>query len=153
MQSTIRFLNHCCQLAHTAFEKNEVPVGALIVHGNEIISEAHNSSLSHCDPTAHAEIVAIRQASKKLNTPKLHQCDLYTSLEPCLMCYQACKSARIKRIYFMQSDPDFGVFSRHHHLALEHSSTHKISGYGPYPQCTPVPPLKSFFQQKRKNQE
>ncbi len=85
--------------ARKAFDLNEVPVGAVVVYRGEIIGKAHNLKETLNDVSAHAEILAIKEASKALNTWKLDECTIYITMEPCLMCYSAIKDSRIKKIY------------------------------------------------------
>ncbi|ABD45232.1 cytidine and deoxycytidylate deaminase [Ehrlichia chaffeensis str. Heartland] len=87
----------------------EVPVGAVIVHNNEVISSANNSNIHDIDPTAHAEILAIRNACKILSTHILNQCDIYVTLEPCAMCAQAISFSKIRRLYFGAYNKKYGA--------------------------------------------
>ena len=89
--------------SHIAYNKGEIPIGAVIFDpvSNKLISKAHNKELSDNDPTAHAEILCIRKACKKLNQKRLDNLELITYLEPCSMCKEVIKSARIKKVYFL----------------------------------------------------
>jgi len=88
-----------------SLKKNEVPIAAIVVKGDRIISSAHNQTESKGDVTAHAEVLAIKKAAKKLKTWKLNDCELYVTLEPCIMCAEVIRSSRIKRVhYFVPSD-------------------------------------------------
>ena len=89
--------------SHIAYNKGEIPIGAVIFNpvSNKLISKAHNKELSDNDPTAHAEILCIRKACKKLNQKRLDNLELITYLEPCSMCKEVIKSARIKKVYFL----------------------------------------------------
>lgn len=118
----------CCMLTDQPIQA----ASALITQGNQTLARTFSTVTENCDPTAHAGINAIRQAAKKLNTRHLNDCTLYLSHEPCLMCYQAAKSAMIANIYFVLADKTFGVFTQHHHLALEKSHHHTLTGHGPY---------------------
>jgi tRNA(adenine34) deaminase len=92
---------HCAlKAARDAFLFDEVPVGAVIVKNNQIITTVHNAMRNSCDPTAHAEIIAIRQACEKLGVQFLYDCDLYVTLEPCMMCAGAISHARMRTVYF-----------------------------------------------------
>ena len=95
--------------AQKAYEKGEVPVGAVMIHEGKIISQAHNQPISPNDPTAHAEILALRQAAKKLGNYRLTVCTLYVTIEPCLMCTGAMLNARIDRLVFGARDPKSGA--------------------------------------------
>ena len=95
--------------AEKSLLKNEVPVGAIIVLNDEIIGRGHNQSISKNDPTSHAEIEAIRSASKRLKNYRLTEASLYVTLEPCTMCYGAIVHSRISNIFYGASDPKSGV--------------------------------------------
>lgn len=97
----MNFIEKAINLSIENVSKNKGgPFGAVIVRDNEIVSEGYNNVITNSDPTAHAEIVAIRNACKKLNTPFLENCTIYSSCEPCPMCYGAIKWAKIKKIYY-----------------------------------------------------
>ncbi len=87
--------------ADKAFKKKEVPVGAIIVFNNKIISKAHNKRIEDNDVTSHAEIMAIRKAAKKLKDWRLSDCDLYVTLEPCRMCMEVIKESRINNVFYL----------------------------------------------------
>ncbi len=105
-----KFIDVAIKEAKIAFDNNEVPVGAVIVRNNQIIAQAHNSNIAYCDPSAHAEILVIRDAAKKLSQKFLNDCDLYVTLEPCLMCAAAISMARIRRLYYSLADSKFGAY-------------------------------------------
>ena len=87
------------QETNKAMSKNEVPIGCVITRNSEIISKAHNQKISRKDPTAHAEIIAIKKACRKVGSWNLNDCELYVTMEPCIMCLGAIKESRIKKIY------------------------------------------------------
>ena len=95
--------------ALVAYEKNEVPVGAVIVLNNEVIAKGHNTKIKDIEITAHAEINALRNASKYLGRTNLHDCDIYITLEPCSMCLSAILQSNIKNIYFGAYDITMGA--------------------------------------------
>src|SRR5215468_5358036 len=96
-------------LARAAAQAGEVPVGAVIIgHDGAVLAEAANRTETERDPTAHAELLAIRAAAKKLGAPRLVECDLYVTLEPCPMCAQAIAFARLRRVYYGAGDPKGG---------------------------------------------
>ena len=105
------YMQRCLQLAELAAESGEVPVGALIVRDGHIIAEACNQPISACDPTAHAEICAIRAAARQLDNYRLTGCSLYSSIEPCLMCAGAAMHARLDSIVYGASEPRAGAVS------------------------------------------
>ena len=104
----LHFMSLTLDLARQAYREDEVPVGALVVHKDAIISSAYNQNKKLQDPTAHAEILAITQASGHLGVPYLLDCTLYVSLEPCLMCAGAVAHARLKRLIFAARDQKKG---------------------------------------------
>jgi tRNA(adenine34) deaminase len=95
--------------AQRASEQNEVPVGAVVVHRGRIISRAHNQPLHLQDPTAHAEILALRRAGRKLGNYRLTDCTLYVTIEPCVMCAGAIVHARLRRLVYGARDPKAGA--------------------------------------------
>lgn len=108
MSTQNTFMNEALQEAKHAFEQGEVPVGAVIVRNNEIIARASNKIITLKDPTAHAEVIAIREAAKSLGYERLIDCDLYVTLEPCAMCAGAISLARVRRVVFGAPDPKGG---------------------------------------------
>jgi tRNA(adenine34) deaminase len=102
------FLKKALEEAKKAYKFGEVPIGALIVRNGHIISKAFNRKEFLQDPTAHAEIIAIREASRKLNSWRLTDCTLYSTVEPCVMCCGAIIQSRIKRVVYSVPDPKFG---------------------------------------------
>jgi tRNA(adenine34) deaminase len=95
--------------AELAARAGEVPVGAVIVRGDEIIARAHNRPLAERDPTAHAELRALRAAAHAIGDERLSGCDLYATLEPCTMCAAAISLSRIRRLYYAAADPKGGA--------------------------------------------
>jgi tRNA(adenine34) deaminase len=105
------WMRQALQLAHRAIEMNEVPVGAVLVLNNELIGAGHNCPISAHDPTAHAEINALRDGSQKMGNYRLLKSTLYVTLEPCLMCAAAIVHARIQRLVYGAYDPKTGAIS------------------------------------------
>lgn len=103
------FMGDALALAHAAIAVGEVPVGAVIVQRGEIIGRGHNRTRIDHDPTAHAEMVAIREATRTLGNDRLEDCDLWVTLEPCTMCAGAIAHARIARLYYGADDPKGGA--------------------------------------------
>ncbi|NBX72975.1 MAG: nucleoside deaminase, partial [Alphaproteobacteria bacterium] len=96
-------------LAHAAAQQGEVPVGAVVVQGGVVVAAAHNLTETMHDPTAHAEVLALREAAHKLGTARLVEADVYVTLEPCAMCAAAISHARIRRLYFGAYDAKGGA--------------------------------------------
>ena len=132
-----------------AFEKQEVPVGAVLVKNEEIISRSHNQSISKNDPSAHAEMNVLRDAGKKLGNYRLNACQLYITLEPCLMCFGACVHARIERIIFGTEDSKSGVIKNNLLLENENFFNHKLSITSGILENESSKLLKTFFQERR----
>ncbi len=105
----VHFMGKAIAVARKALSRGEVPVGAVIVHEGKIIGRGHNRPVSKIDPTAHAEITALRSAARKLGNYRLVGCDLYVTLEPCAMCLGAIVQARIRRLIYGASDPKSGA--------------------------------------------
>ena len=103
MDTLTNLIEIVLEQSHIAYDKDEIPIGAVIFDpkSNKLIAKAHNRELSDNDPTAHAEILCIRKACKKLNQKRLDNLELITYLEPCTMCKEVSKSARIKKVYFL----------------------------------------------------
>ena len=108
MDEHIKFMRAAIREARKAEKIEEVPVGAVVVYDGKIVSRAHNKRNTHHDGTAHAEILAIQKAGKKLGRWNLSDCDLYVTLEPCAMCAGASVNSRIRRIYFGAYDYRYG---------------------------------------------
>ena len=103
-----RFMHLALEQARRAFALDEVPVGAVVVLDGEVQSAAHNRTRADCDPTAHAELLALRAAARKLGAPRLVGATVYTTVEPCFMCAGALSHARVARVVFGVRDPKFG---------------------------------------------
>ena len=120
----LTFMSRALELARMAEAAGEVPVGAVIVRAGEIIAEGWNRPIGACDPTAHAEIVALRAAGQALGTYRLTGTTLYVTLEPCAMCASAMVHARVERLVYAATDPRAGaagsVFNIVQHSALNH---------------------------------
>ncbi len=145
-----KYMIEALDMAQKAAKLDEVPVGAVVVYNNEIISKAHNLTESEINPTSHAEILAIIHAANKLNTNKLVECDLYVTLEPCPMCAHAISLARIRRLYFGAFDPKGGGVENGAKIFNASSCHHKPEVYGGImaDECGSL--LKDFFNLKRK---
>ena len=109
MEDKKRFMKEALKEAKKAYDKLEVPVGAIIVKDGKIIAKAHNLKETKFDTTKHAEILAIQKASKKLNSWRLLDCEMYVTLEPCSMCAGALINSRIKKVYIGTSDEKTGA--------------------------------------------
>lgn len=122
----IYWMEQALRFARYAETQNEVPVGAVIVANNELVGAGWNCPISLCDPTAHAEIIALRHAAKKLDNYRLLDVTLYVTLEPCMMCVGAMLHARIKRLVFGAYDPKAGAIKSMLQLLDIPKLNHKI---------------------------
>ena len=143
------FMRRALAEAKNAEKKGEVPVGAVVVADGKIISLGHNEPIRRSDPTAHAEITAIRRACRKVGNYRLQNCDLYVTLEPCAMCLGAMIQARLRRLVFGAKDPKAGAVVSIMKFPFEKTNL-KISVEGGIlaKECGQV--LKEFFRQKRR---
>ena len=143
------FIAEALAQARIAFGAGEVPVGAVVVRDNKIIAAHHNQNISLKDPTAHAEILAIRKASQILQSHRLDDCDLYVSLEPCSMCASAISLARIKKLYYSASDAKSGGVELGSRVFSHRQCHHKPEIYSGIGAIESTKLLKEFFLQKR----
>ena len=136
--------------AEVAADRGEVPVGAVVVDGaGTVLAEAGNRVRAHCDPTAHAELLAIRAAAASRGEPRLPDCDLYVTLEPCAMCAQAIAFAHIRRVYFGAYDPKGGGVE-HGARIFERPTCHwRPEVYGGIREQEAAALLKAFFASRR----
>ena len=144
-----KWMKIASQEANLAKSKGEVPVGSIIILNNQIIAKAHNSPISNYDPTAHAEILALRYASEKLHNYRLPETTLYVTLEPCAMCLGAMVHARIKQVVFGAYDSKSGVCGSCANLTSESFFNHKIEITGGVLEQDCKQVLKAFFKKRR----
>lgn len=135
--------------AKKAYKKNEVPVGAVVVYNNKIIAKAHNLNITTNDPTAHAEILALRKASKILRNYRLPDCEMYTTLEPCPMCAGAMVYARIKRLVYATEDPKSGCCKSVLNIVNNKKLNHRIEVVSGVCKKEAEKLLKTFFKKLR----
>ena len=147
--SDARFMRAALEQAGEAQRRGEVPVGAVVVIGDEIVGEGFNQPIGAHDPTAHAEIVAIREASKRIGNYRLSGAALYVTIEPCQMCVGAMIHARIARVVYGTREPRAGAIESamraHEHPALNHRMT--ATGGVLEEDCRAL--IQEFFQEKR----
>jgi len=143
------FMNDAITEASKAISHSEVPVGSVIVYKNQVIANSFNRSIINNDITAHAEILAIREASTKLQSRYLLDCDLYVTLEPCHMCAYAISLARIRRLYFGAYDPKNGAVENGPCIYSNSSTHHKPEYYGGIEEKKCSILLKEFFANRR----
>src|SRR5271154_4859823 len=143
------FMDLALEEARAAAARCEVPVGCVIVREGAVVARAGNRTLAERDPTAHAELVAIRQAAAALNTERLNDCDLYVTLEPCAMCAGAIAFARIRRLYYGAVDPKGGAVDNGVKFFASPTCHHRPDVYGGLAEREASALLKDFFKERR----
>ena len=135
--------------ARAGLAAGEVPVGAVVVVEDAIVAQAHNAPIALGDPTAHAEILALREAARKANNYRLPQATLYVTLEPCVMCCGAIVQARLARVVYGAADPKAGAVESRYRLLDDARANHRVEALGGVlaAECGAV--LKQFFEAKR----
>lgn len=144
------YMSEALKEASEAFERDEVPVGAVIVHQGRIIARAHNQIVMLKDPTAHAEMIAITQAAAYLKSERLLDCSVYATIEPCSMCAGALILARVKRIIYGAKDPKTGACGSVFNIANSKRLNHKIKVTGDVLARDCGSLVSEFFRKKRK---
>jgi tRNA(adenine34) deaminase len=143
------FMQFALEEARAAAKRGEVPVGCAIVRGGDVVARTGNRTLADRDPTAHAELLAIRQAAAALGSERLSACDLYVTLEPCAMCAAAMSFARIRRLYFGAADPKGGAVENGVRFFSSPTCHHRPEVYGGINESECAGLLKEFFQARR----
>ena len=143
------FMDLALKTAENAGKAGEVPIGCVIVRGYEVIATAGNQTLTDRDPTAHAEILAIRQAAEAVGTERLVDCDLYVTLEPCTMCAGAISFARIRRLYYGAADPKGGAVENGVRYFSSATCHHRPEIYGGIGEREAGDLLRAFFAARR----
>lgn len=144
-----QFMAQAMQQARAAAARGEVPVGAVVVRGGQAIAAAGNRVEELSDPTAHAEVLALRAAAAATGSPRLEDCDLYVTLEPCPMCATAISFARIRRLYFGAYDPKGGGVE-HGPRVYDHATCHhRPEVVGGLAEGEAAALLKDFFRERR----
>jgi len=143
------YMQTALNLARKAFDENEVPVGAVIVYKDQIIARAHNQIKTLKDPTAHAEMIAITQAAAYLENERLNECDLYATIEPCVMCVGAAMLARLRTVVYGANESKTGACGSQIDLVASGLFNHKIEVISGIlePECRAI--IQEFFLSKR----
>jgi tRNA(Arg) A34 adenosine deaminase TadA len=144
-----RFMDRALELGRAAAAAGEVPVGAAVTRNGAIVGEAHNAPRDLHDPTAHAEVLAIRRAAESLGTERLTDCDLWVTLEPCAMCAGAIVHARIGRLYYAASDPKGGAVEHGARVFDQPQCLHRPEVYAGIGEQRAADMLQGFFRQRR----
>ncbi|MDQ3140502.1 MAG: nucleoside deaminase [Pseudomonadota bacterium] len=135
--------------ARAAADAGEVPVGAVVMRGDQMVTTSANAMRTGSDPTAHAEMVALRAAGAVLGTSRLDQCDLWVTLEPCAMCAGAIALARVRRLYFAAPDPKGGAVVNGPRLFAQPTCHHAPEVYGGIGEDEAAALLRAFFRDRR----
>ena len=149
MSNDEKWMRIAIEEANLAMDKNEVPVGAVLVKNDMLIAQAHNKPITKNDPTAHAEIQLLQKAGEQQKNYRLPESTLYVTLEPCTMCFGAMVHARIDRIVYGASDPKTGVCGSRMNLNEENFFNHKISITSGILEKESSELLKLFFKSRR----
>ncbi|MBI1962678.1 MAG: nucleoside deaminase [Candidatus Rokubacteria bacterium] len=135
--------------ARRGLEAGEVPVGAVVVLDGAIVARAHNAPIALADPTAHAEILALREAGRKTGNYRLPGATLYVTVEPCAMCCGAALHARVARVVYGAADPKAGAVESLHRLLDDARSNHRVAATGGVRAAEAAALLREFFETKR----
>ncbi len=144
-----QWMRRVLELAKQAELEGEVPVGAVLVKDNQVVAEAYNQPITLCDPTAHAEMLALREGAKALNNYRLLNTTLYVTLEPCAMCAMALIHARVERVVFGASDPKTGAAGSVYSILGTDELNHKVDVEKGILEAECSALLSDFFKQKR----
>jgi tRNA(adenine34) deaminase len=143
------FMDMAIDEARAAGQRGEVPVGCVVVRDGEVVARAGNRTLAGRDPTAHAELLAIRSAASFLGSERLDACDLYVTLEPCAMCAGAVSFARIRRLYYGAADFKGGAVDHGVQFFSSPTCHHRPEIYGGLAEAEASVLLKDFFKERR----
>jgi tRNA(adenine34) deaminase len=143
------FMDMALEEARAAGAAGEVPVGCVVVCDGAVVARARNRTLADADPTAHAELLAIRKAAAALGSERLTECDLYVTLEPCAMCAAAISFARIRRLYYGAADPKGGAVENGVRFFASPTCHHRPEIYGGMAAAEAAALLEEFFKERR----
>jgi tRNA(adenine34) deaminase len=145
----VSFMEMALAEARAAAVAGEVPVGCVVVHQGTVVAGAANEPIGRKDPTAHAEMLALRAAAIALGSERLADCDLYVTLEPCTMCAAAISFARIRRLYYGASDPKGGAVDNGVRFFAAPTCHHRPEVYGGIGEREAAELLRAFFKERR----
>ena len=148
-----KFMNLAFKEAKKAFKKREVPIGAVVIKNDEVIGRGYNLKEEKQDPTAHAEIIAIKEASQRIGSWRLEDCEIFVTLEPCPMCVGAMLQARIKRLVFGAYDSKGGAVGSLYDLSDDNRFNHTIKVKSGFMEEKSSKMLKSFFKSLRNRKD
>lgn len=149
LETDVQFMREALEEARLAEAEGEVPVGAVVVHRTEIVGRGRNQNIGQSDPTAHAEVIALRQAAQQMANHRLNGCTLYVTVEPCAMCAGAAVLARLSRLVYGCDDPKSGAVRTMFRVADDSRLNHRLQVESGIleEQCASC--LQTFFQQRR----
>ena len=142
-------MKRALELADAAAAAGEVPVGAVVTRDGKVIAEAHNAPREYHDPTAHAEILAIRRAAEALGRERLTGCELWVTLEPCAMCAGAIVHARLDKVYYGATDPKGGAVEHGALVFEQEQCLHRPEVYAGIGEARAAELLREFFKERR----
>jgi len=142
-------MTRALEAARQAAQAGEVPVGAVVVRQGRIVATAHNAPRTECDPTAHAEMLAIRAAARELGQERLEDCELWVTLEPCAMCAGAIAHARLAKVYYAASDPKGGAIEHGARVFDQPQCLHRPEVYSGIGEAEAAELLRDFFRARR----
>jgi len=142
-------MRECLKLAQQASDEGEVPVGAIVVHNDHVIASARNAQIGNCDPTAHAEVIALREAAIVMRNYRLPGCTLYSTVEPCLMCAGALLHARVSQVVFGAPEPRAGAVGGEVDYFARMSHVHKLNVTGGVLELECKALIQEFFRSRR----
>ena len=153
MNQDEQFMQAAIEQAKLADKKNEVPVGAVVVLDGQIIGRGFNQPISACDPSAHAEVMALRDAAKHIQNYRLINADLYVTVEPCTMCSGAIVHGRIRRVIYGTTEPKAGMAESQGNIFTVPYFNHKVEVMGGVlaQECTDV--IQAFFKRRREEKK
>lgn len=149
LQTNELWMQEALRAAQRALEAGEVPVGAVVVHDGKIVGRGFNRNIADSDPTAHAEVVALREAGAAIGNHRLGDCDLFVTIEPCPMCAGAMVHARIRRLVYGADDPKAGAVHSAMQVVNHPSANHKIEVRGGVLAGKCAKLLQDFFKARR----
>ncbi len=149
MPADLEFMQLALDEARAAAAAGEVPIGAILVHNDAVIARSGNRTIRDCDPTAHAEIVVLREASRILKNYRLAATTLFVTLEPCAMCAGALIQARVPRLVYAADDPKAGAVRTYFQLLSHHALNHKVDVTSGLLAADSSSILQSFFASRR----
>lgn len=152
MMSPEQFMQEALCLAEQAEQQGEVPVGAVVVYDNKIIGRGYNQPISSHDPTAHAEIMALRDAAKHLQNYRLTDCDLFVTIEPCAMCAGAIVHSRVRKVFFGATEPKAGAVVSTQRFFESSQLNHRVEQVAGVLEEECRAKMQDFFKKRRQSQ-